>query len=137
MPRKNMPRQETGLPKNPPALLVGKEKAIYSRLREQLCLGGYESHTGLETLVVASRQIARMEELARQIQKLDEWTITTSTGQLTLHPLVKELRAVEGSVYGALGKLLLTPRSKSTARIKQAPEDVSVEDDCILKLLGS
>lgn len=136
MPKKIMPRVEPGLPTKAPARLDAKERAVYARLRTQLVEAGYDSRTGLETLVVAVRQVARAERLADQVAKLPDWTVEGSTGQLTIHPLVRELRSVEAAVKTSLGQLLLTPRSQSVSRVDQAPQVANPADDCVVRLLG-
>jgi len=135
MPKKKFPVSNSGLPIDPPSYLSASEKGVYTRLRKQIVDGGIDSTTGVETLIVAASQIARLERVAKEVKKLKELTVETSTGQLTIHPLVKELRAIEGAVKISLGQLLLTPRSKTVSRIPPPAEKYSAEDDSILQLL--
>lgn len=136
MPKKSMPRESAGLPAVPPPGLNSAEKKIYLRLRDQLVQAGFDQASVLESLLVTVQKKARLDKVQRLVGKLKNLTVTGSTGNEILHPLVRELRSLESSYESSLGRLLLTSRSQSVARVEQTPQNISPEDDCVLRLLG-
>jgi len=107
----------------------------YTDLLEQVRRAGNEKHTSVEVLIVAATQKASLEEINMEINKLESKTINGSQGQIALHPLVKERRQLQNAFLQTLGKLLLTPRSKSTARVKEDDNaGFEADEDPILKL---
>ena len=135
MAKRKIARHQGELPNNPDHPLTAGEKVAYTDLLQQVRRAGNERHTSVEVLIVAATQKAALEEINAEINGLKSKTINGSTGQIALHPLVKERRQLQSAYLQTLGKLLLTPRSKSTARVKEDDNSGFTNgDDPILKL---
>ena len=134
-PKRKLERFKGVLPEVPDHPLTPGEQVAYTDLLAQLRRAGHEKHTSVEVLIVASTQKAALEEINEEINNLESKTIHGSQGQIALHPLVKERRQLQNAYLQTLGKLLLTPRSKSTARVKE-DDNTGFEagEDPILKL---
>ena len=135
MPRKKMPAVVEGIPTVPPSDLNPEEKKCYALLHSQVARSGHVSNTSLESFLLLVHQRARLSRIRREVDALDSWMISGSTGQGALHPMVKELRQMETAYANQLGKLLMDPRSKVTSRAKEDQVLAVAGDNPILRSL--
>jgi hypothetical protein len=135
MPRKKMPAVVEGIPTTPPSDLNPEEKKCYALLHSQVARSGHVSNTSLESFLLLVHQRARLSRIRREVDALESWMISGSTGQGALHPMVKELRQMETAYANQLGKLLMDPRSKVTSRAKEDQVLAVAGDNPILRSL--
>jgi len=121
--KKKIERHKKALPDIPDHPQTDLERLAYVDLLSQIRRAGNEKHTSVEVLIVAATQKAALEDLNSRINGLESLTIKGSHSQESLHPLVKERRQLQSGYLQTLGKLLLTPRSKHTARVKEDDVD--------------
>lgn len=135
MPKKKLGRVKGELPKVPNVAMSAPEQAAYSDLLEQVKRCGNERNTSVEILVVAAKQKALLASIDEELSTVGVRTVRGANGQLMVHPLVKEQRQLQITFCNTLGKLLLTTRSKSVARLKEDAEgDLEDSDNPILKI---
>jgi len=135
MAKRKILRHKSNLPETPAQELSEIELVAYRDLLDQIRRAGVERHASVEILCVAAIQKAQLELFNADIAKMESLVTHGANGQFMLHPYVKERRTLQNTYLGTLGKLLLTPRSKSTARVKE-DDNTGFEagEDPILKL---
>jgi len=136
MPTKKMPMVVDGIPSQPPEDLNPEEKKSYTVLHSQVTKSGHVGNTSLESFLLLVHQRARLKRIRREVDALESWMISGSTGQGALHPMVKELRQMETAYANQLGKLLMDPRSKVTSRAKEDQVMAVAGDNPIMRSLG-
>ena len=120
MPRKVYKSKANLLPEKIAGLTEPQQDA-YKELRRQLIQHNLAADTPTESVVVAARQKARVEEVTRRVEVLregkygDGWLVETATNPARLHPLIAELRSLERAYVDVLNRLCLTTCSKKTA----------------------
>lgn len=119
--RREAPKTDgVALPVDPPVSLVGDlERVCWSRIRGALVRSAYAQAVDVEAVALAARRMARVEMFAGMVANLrpDQVTTTGGNGQIRIHPAFAELQKAENALNQSLGALLLTPRSRSSARL--------------------
>ena len=135
MTKRKIARYKSALPDVPDQPLSESELQAYVELLQQIRRAGVEKHASVEILCVAAIQKAQLELFNAKIAAMESLVTHGANGQFMLHPYVKERRTLQVTFLQTLGKLLLTPRSKSTARVKE-DDNAGFEagEDPILKL---
>ena len=135
MSKRKIERHKAGLPDVPEKVLNETELLAYQDLLKQIRRAGVEKHASVEILCVAAVQKALLDLLDEKIRALPTLVVETLHGSLSMHPYMRERRTLHTNYITTLGGLLLTPRSKSVARLKEDDNTgVTVEEDPILKL---
>jgi hypothetical protein len=124
MPRRTPKKNGFPLPDRPEGDFSPEELECYAELLRQIRKKGTETAASVEEVVLAACLKARVDYFRRRVKNLDDVVVIGSSGHEMVHPLVRELRAVETSYGTLLGKLLLTTRAALSQHSKK-PEQAA------------
>jgi len=125
--RKPAPPEKVVLPPmDPPARLkVEREREVYRELWELCSKAPKFSVCETELLIHLARKIARADRLAELIEGNQEIMVSAGNGGgAVVHPAWRALQSLEDSIQSSLAQLLLTSRSRSSARVASAEKPV-------------
>ena len=130
MPRHKPKKNGFPLPDIPEANFSPAELESWTELVRQIRKAGTETATPVEAVVLAAKQRARLEAIRSAVSELPTFVVRGSLGQQTLHPLVKELRALESAYAATIGRLLLTTRAALSGanRLAKPSEGPTAQD---------
>lgn len=125
--RKAAPPDKVVLPPiDPPDRLRGeRERGIYRELWDLASKAPKFTVCETELLIHLSRKIARADRLAELIDSNQEVMVDAGNGGgAVVHPAWRALQSLEDSIQSSLAQLLLTSRSRSSARVASAEKPV-------------
>lgn len=96
--------------------LSKRGREIYTELASRLNAVGFAGQADSRLIATASEAICLSERLQKEVSELP--ALTTPEGRP--HPLIGELRKQQTTVGNLLGQLMLSPRARSSTRLKPA-----------------
>ncbi len=113
------PKPRSALTGKVPAGLSAEAARIYKALAAELAVEGYAAQTDWRTVAMVANAEADVKKMEEEVGGLSSFMTVGSAGQSSVHPLVKELRTQRAALANLYGALLMTPRSRSSAKITE------------------
>ncbi len=102
-----------------PAGLSKEEAKVYKALTRELVIEGYVCQIDWRVVALVAKAEVSVSRMEAEASALESFVSLGSAGQATVHPIVKELRTQRGALADLYAILLMTPRSRSSAKITE------------------